>query len=82
MTAQPKIYVKPIRNLYQEFLTVSSRLHSLSAFHKCKPFNVKSPTERVKKSCLCIRCCNMHCLLKGINRYYVFAFASDTVYLD
>ena len=46
MTAQRKIYVKPIRVLYQEFLTVSSRSSSFSTFPKYKPFYVKLPTER------------------------------------
>ena len=39
-----------------------------------------------KESCLCIRCFNIHCLLKGINIYRTLkkldTFAPATVYLE
>ena len=64
-----RIYIKPSRDFYQDFLGKSEVPVSFSTFYKYKPFYVTSPTEREKDCCLCIKCLNVHLLLKSINSY-------------
>ena len=42
---------------------------SKSTFNKYKPFYIVPATEREKESCLCGCCLNIHCLMKGINKF-------------
>ena len=70
--AQRKMYVKPIKNLYQEFWTVSSRLCSLIP-HLSSTSHFMSNHQRKKKkeSGLCILCFNMHCSHEKIRTYRI-----------
>ena len=68
-SALRKIYMKPVRELHQKFLSTSTSSCSKTTFFTYKPFYVKPPTEREKISCMCMRCFNAQCLLKGINTY-------------
>ena len=68
-TAHCKIYTKPTRQLHQEFKESSDFACSLSTFYKYKPFYIGRPTEREKKSCVCIKYQNTNLLLKGTNNF-------------
>ena len=68
-SALRKIYMKPVRELHQKFLSTSTSSCSKTTFFTYKPFYIKPPTERENISCMCMRCCNAQCLLKGINTY-------------
>ena len=49
-----KVYSKPSRDLYLEYVNKNGSSVHFSTFYKYKPFYVTSPTEREKDCCLCI----------------------------
>ena len=68
--AHRRIYTKPIRQLFKDFIENHSDLKcSFSTFYKYRPFYIGPPTEREKESCPCIKCQNAHLFLKGINNF-------------
>ena len=56
--------------MHKSLSELNKGLHcSFITFFRYKPFYMTPPTEREKESCLCMKCQNVHLLLRGINTY-------------
>ena len=66
-----RIYTDSVRILHKRFNEDQEHPISLTAFFKYKPFYVLKPSEKEKRSCLCIYCLNHHVILKAINTFRI-----------
>ena len=68
VVATKRIYVEFVRKLLRKYNSSRGQEEqvSLSAFYNLKPFYCLKPSEKEKKSCLCIYCLNPHIILKSI----------------
>ena len=81
-----KIYTDSLGALHRNFNATQADNVLFSAFYTYKPYYVGKPTEKEKKSCMCIDCLNRHLLLKSINTYrksiHLHEYQSLTTYIN